>query len=242
VTQDIPISPSRDVQLQAALIDVGDAPLSPISAYSDSSVGTPPSGAEQSRWPGVEMRAALLGSRANDENGNRIGLGGYFAPHRSSLGHSFDSWAGTIDTRLYLPARLQLSGSFYRGQALGGLGGGAYKDFAYLAATNSIGYYFLPLDDVGGWAQLKEKINERVELNAAFGMDNVFAGELRRFAVPGSAMFSNLARNRTFTSNLIYSPSAYLLFSLEYRHLESSPVLSSPAGSNVFGLGAGYRF
>ena len=35
-------------------------------------------------------------------------------------------------------------------------------------------------------------------------------------------MAQNLARNRTFTGNVIYSPSAYLLFSLEYRRLESS--------------------
>ncbi len=37
-------------------------------------------------------------------------------------------------------------------------------------------------------------------------------------------MVQNLARNRTFTGNVIYSPSAYLLFSLEYRRLESFPV------------------
>ncbi len=36
-----------------------------------------------------------------------------------------------LDARLLLFARLQLTGSFYRGLALGGLGGGAYKDFAY---------------------------------------------------------------------------------------------------------------
>lgn len=55
-------------------------------------------------------------------------------------------------------------------------------------------------------------------------------------------MFQNFARNRTYTGNLIYSPSAYLLFSLEFRHLESSPVVGLPAGSNVIGLGAGYKF
>jgi hypothetical protein len=41
---------------------------------------------------------------------------------------------------------------------------------------------------------------------------------------------------------VIYSPSAYLLFSLEYRHLESSPVDGIPSSSNVIGLGAGYKF
>jgi hypothetical protein len=170
-------------------------------------------------------------------------VGGYFAPHlTSAIGRRFDSWAGTLDAKLLLPARLEFSGEFYRGEALGGLGGGGYKDFAYRIDTDTGGYYFRPLDDVGGWAQLKEKINERVELNAAFGLDNVFAQELRRYAVPGGTVYQNLARNRTYTANMIYRPSAYLLFSLEYRNLESSPIVGLPAGSNVIGIAAGYKF
>jgi hypothetical protein len=141
-----------------------------------------------------------------------------------------------------LPARLEFAGSFYRGQALGGLGGGAYKDFAYKPDSNSTGYYFRPLDDVGGWAQLKERLFERLEFNAAFGIDNAFANELRRYAVPGSTTYQNLSKNRTYTGNVIYSPSASLQFSLEYRHLESSPVVGLPAASNIIGLGAGYKF
>jgi len=244
VTQDIGFAGSRDVRLQAALIDVGDAPLSPVISASGNITGMPASTAEQSRWPGVEARVALLGSNLNhgDNDGSRVGVGGYFAPHHISLGYNFDAWTATLDGRLLLPAHLQLSGSFYRGLALGGLGGGAYKDFAYRADLDSGGFYFRALDDVGGWAQLKEKLSEQIELNAAFGLDDVFADELRPYAVPGGAMVQNLARNRTYTGNVIYSPRAYLLFSLEYRHLESSPVIGLPAGSNIIGLGAGYKF
>lgn len=244
ITQDLGSSNARGVRLQAALVDVGDAPLSPVTPASGAATATPPTSAEQSRWPGVEARVALLGPHSNeDQPYSHFGVGGYFAPHHSSLlGHGFDSWAGTLDTRLLLPNRLEFTGNFYRGQALGGLGGGAYKDFGYKLDTDSTGYYFQPLDDVGGWAQLKEKMSERIEFNAAFGIDNVFAGELRRFAVPNGTMYQNLARNRTYTGNVIYSPSAYLLFSLEYRHLESSPVQGLPASSNIIGLGAGYKF
>jgi hypothetical protein len=239
VTKNLEFPNSGNIRLQAALIDVGDAPLSPV-ASSAAATGIQPSAAEQSRWPGSEVRIALLGSKLDE--GSRLGFGGYFAPHLSTLGNRFDAWAGTLDTRLLLPARLVLTGNFYRGKALGGLGGGAYKDFAYRADPDSGGFYFRPLDDVGGWAQLKEKVNERVELNAAFGLDNVFAQELRSYAVPAGNMYQNLARNRTYTGNVIYSPSIYLLFSLEFRHLESSPVTGLSAGSNVIGLGAGYRF
>jgi hypothetical protein len=235
VTRDLAFARSRMVRLQGALIDVGDAPLSPAAA-----TGIAPTAAEQSRWPGAEARIALIGSKPE---GSHLGVGGYFAPHLSSLvGRRFDAWAGTLDAKLLLPARMEFSGSFYRGEALGGLGGGGYKDFAYRVDTDTGGYYFRPLDDVGGWAQLKEKISERLEVNAAFGLDNVFAREFRRYAVPGGTMYQNLARNRTYTGNVIYSPSAYLVFSLEYRNLGSSPIVGLPAGSNVIGIAAGYKF
>jgi hypothetical protein len=76
----------------------------------------------------------------------------------------------------------------------------------------------------------------------AFGLDYVFAGELRPFVVPTGTMSRNLARNRTFSGNVIYSPSAYLLFSLEYRRLDSSPIIGTPAASNIIDLGVGYKF
>lgn len=237
VTQRIGSAGAWSLELQAALIDAGDAPLSPVGAAGSA----PPNSAEQSSRPGVEAHIALLGSGRGDER-NHVGFGGYFAPHQSSLGRSYDSWAGTLDTRVMLPARLQMSGSFYRGLGLGGLGGGAYKDFAYRLNPNTGGYYFRTLDDVGGWAQLKEKYSERLEFNAAYGMDNVFSGQMRRYIVSGGTMYQNLTINRTFTGNVIYAPSAYLLFSLEYRRLESSPIAGLPAKSNVIGLGAGYKF
>ena len=244
LNQDFGPSDSRGIRLQAALIYVGDAPVSPTAPPSGILPAIPPSSAEESRWPGVEARFELRGPVANsNEDRDHFGIGGYFAPHYSTvLGHGFDSWAGTFDARLLLPARLEFTGSFYRGQALGGLGGGAYKDFAYKANSDSTGYYFRPLDDVGGWAQLKERLSERLELNAAFGIDNAFADELRRYWVSGSTTYQNLSRNRTYTGNVIYSPSAYLKFSLEYRHLESFPIFGLPARSNIIGLGAGYQF
>ena len=231
---------ARGVEFQAALIDAGDAPLTPQTGPSSLS-GVPPSSAEQSSRPGVEARIAAIGSLRGQDR-NDIGVGGYFAPHRSALGPRYDSWAATIDERVLLPARLQLTGNFYRGSALGGLGGGGYKDFAYQPDPDSTGYYFRALDDAGGWTQLKEKFSERLEFNGALGMDNLFAGELRPYFAPGASMAQKLARNRTYTGNVIYSPSAYLLFSFEYRRLESTPVSGAAAVSNIFGAAAGYKF
>ena len=243
VRQDLRLSSTRDLSLEAALIDVADAPLSPAALVAASPTPTITSSGEQSRWPGVEARVALLGAGASaSEERNHIGLSGFFAPHRNSLGSRYDAWAATLDARIFLPAHLQLTASAYRGLALGGLGGGGYKDFAYKESPISGQYYFLPLDDAGGWAELKEKFSERLELNAAFGADNAFANELRSYTTADAGFYQGLARNHTYTGNVIYSPSAYLLFSLEYRHIESAPVVGSPAGSNVIGLGAGYKF
>jgi hypothetical protein len=238
LTHDLPIG-SHSVRLQSALIDIGDAPWSVVTT-SAATGGTPATGAEQSRWPGAEARIALLGSKSDE--GSHLGVGGYFSPHLNPVGRRFDAWAGTLDARLALPWRLSFTGSFYRGAALGGLGAGGFKDFGFVADPGTGNYYFRPYDDAGGWAQLKEKLSQRLELNAAFGLDNVFASQLRPYAVPGGTSYQNLARNRTYTGNVIYSPSAYLLFSLEYRHLGSSPIIGSPVGSNVIGLAAGYRF
>jgi hypothetical protein len=242
VSQTLARRGTAGVELQAALIDVADAPLTPaVAPTSATPEPSAPTSAEQSSKPGVEARIAY-GGHDRDDCRAHIGLGGFFAPHLSSLGRSFDSWAGTLDARVPLVAHLEFSGDFYRGAALGGLGGGGYKDFAYAPNVTTGGYYFKPLDDVGGWAQLKATASERLQFNAAFGLDNVIAGELRHYYVEGGSATQNLARNRTYTGNVIYSPSAYLLFSLEYRHLESAPVEGLPNASNIIGVAAGYKF
>ncbi len=232
------------VEVQAGLIDVGDAPLTLVAASTSTPESQAPSSAEQSSKPGVEARIAFNGPDRDDGRAH-IGVGGFFAPHVSSLpnnfDYDFDSWAATLDARAQLKTHLEFSGNFYRGSALGGLGGGSYKDFVY--KSNPVGgYYFRPLDDVGGWAQIKEIASERLQFNEALGMDNAFAGELIHYYVEGGTTTQNLARNRTYVGNVIYSPSAYLLFSLEYRHLESAPIEGLPSVSNIIGLGAGYKF
>jgi len=227
-----------NLQVQAAYIDPQDAPVSAIAL---SQAIIQPTSAQQTSVPGVEARVALIGTGSDDDR-NHIGVGGYFARHHTSINRNYDSWVATLDVRRRLFAGLQLSGSFYRGLGLGGLGGGAFKDYVYKLNPNTGGYFFKALDDVGGWAQLKETVNERLQFNGAYGMDNVFSAQMRRYYISGGTMYQNLTINRTFTGNVIYTPSAYLLFSLEYRHLQSSPITDSSAQSNIIGMGAGFKF
>ncbi len=237
LTQDLPISRASRVRLQGALIDPSD-PLAFTTSIAAQTTLPPPSAAERSRWPGLESRVAFVhkGERADNE----FGVGGYVSPHRLPGGYRGDSWAATLDYRVSLPAHFEWSSSAYRGQGLGGLGGGAYKDYVFRFESGRLDVQFL--DDVGGWTQLKQRVTDRLEWNAAFGVDNAFSGQLRPYIPANASPYLALARNRTFTGNVIYSPSAYLLFSLEYRNLRSTPVSLPGSTTNVIGAAAGYRF
>lgn len=225
------------LRAETALIDAADPP--PLFSTTNSGSYTPPSTGELSRWPGIESRIAF--ETPDVESGARFGVGGFFAPHRTSNSFfRFDSWAGTADFRIPASRFMQFSGSAYWGSALGGLGAGAYKD--YVASNVNGEHYYRALDDRGGWVQWKQKTGERLEFNEAFGIDNVPAGQLRPYAIATPVSDYNLARNRTFTGNVIYSPSAYLLFSLEYRRIMSSFVTAPSAFSDVIGVAAGYKF
>ncbi len=240
IKQSFDLGASHRIQLQGALIDAGDAPIVPVASTAVAN-GMPPTTAEQSRWPGAEAHLSLVESSPR-EDGNHFGIGGYLSPHLTPTGQRFNAWAGTLDAHYRLPLHLAWTGSAYRGAALGGLGAGGYKDYVYETGKEPGEHYFRRLDDAGGWTQLKETLNERLEFNAAFGLDNVFAHQLRPYAVPDGTAYQNLARNRTYTANVIYSPSTYLMFSLEYRHMESAPVIGPLVKSNIIGIGAGYKF
>jgi F0F1-type ATP synthase membrane subunit b/b' len=241
-TQDFAFSSAQRFRIQAATIDV----MNPVQIYGGGAGSapaqlTPPSTAEMSRWPGAEGRLALLSG--TDDSGLQLGIGGLFAPHRSVGGTRFNSWAGTLDYRIPFGKRAEVSGSGYWGEALGGLGGGAFKDYVFGPDPLSpSGYSFVDLHAIGGWFQFKAHANQHLEFNAATGTDQVPAVELRPYAGNASAYYLNLARNLTYTGNVIYSPSAYLLFSLEYRHLQSAPVNDYSATGDIIGIAAGYRF
>ncbi len=232
VTQTVPVGSAHTLQISAALMDVPDPPVLTSSGTASASA------AEQSRRPGGELHLAL--GQTQKANGISLGIGGYISPHSLSATRRYNAWAATLDWRLPLPGGLSLTGNAYRGLALGGLGAGTYKDI--VLNQQSATPFSRPLDNVGGWTQLKKQAGERLEFNAALGMDQSSAKELTAFPLSNSLFFGNLARNRTATGNVIWSPSAYLLFSFEYHRI-SSYSLSLPAvNSNIFGLAAGYKF
>lgn len=237
ISRDLISTSSGALEIRGALIDVGDPPSLYTSSQTDTYVS--PGTAELSRWPGIEGHIGY--QSANEGNGIRFGVSGLVSPHNiPSLSRRFSSWAGAADFAFPISRYTRLSGNAYSGAGLGGLGGGAYKDYAWRSAYGET--YFRVLDDHGGWLQWKQRAGERLEFNEAFGIDNVPAHQLRPYASSTSASYRNLARNRTVSGNVIYSPNASLLFSIEYRRIASSYVTSPTWSSDVIGLGAGYKF
>jgi hypothetical protein len=95
---------------------------------------------------------------------------------------------------------------------------------------------------MGGWLQLKFRPTEKFEVNVAYGQDNPFAGELR--SNPASSVYygSLLSRNRSPFVNFIYRVRSDVLFSLEYRRLDTNVLDSHANVANQVGISLGYMF
>ena len=196
-----------------------------------------PNAAERSRQPGYETRvsyAVNMGDRPLE-----IGAGGFYSRQAYDRLHDVDAWAGTAYWKLGMSQHMELSGEVYRGRAIGGLGGGAFKDYV----SDSYSPALRGLDAEGGWAQLKFRLPASLEANLAFGQDSAFANELRFFGIPEpQSAYANLARNRTALGNVVFRPKTYLLFSAEYRRIQSWPVNGGANTAPALGLAAGYLF
>jgi hypothetical protein len=60
--------------------------------------------------------------------------------------------------------------------------------------------------------------------------------------MPGGNSLQQYARNNSFLGNFIYRPRTYLIFSPEYRHLETWPYDGPANVANIFTLSVGYQF
>jgi gas vesicle protein len=218
-------------QLEFGLID----PAAPRPSGSFAP-GLPRPG-EASRQPGYESRFQYaIGS--NDWP-IVIGAGAYYDRQRYSNSDHVDAWAGTLDWTIPAGRRIEISGEAYRGRGIGGLGGGAFKDY-YIEGTSGLIHGF---DAIGGWTQIKARLTGSLEANTAIGQDNGYAGELRNpNPVLSNDVYSTLTRNRTIFGNVIFRPRAYLVLSMEYRNIRSWQVTGPSNHANSFGLETGYSF
>jgi hypothetical protein len=172
---------------------------------------------EESRQPAYATRIAWTHNIYGQPL--RVGAAGYYSRQDYGFNRNVDGWAGMTDVELPLDRQFSLSGKFYRGKALGGLYGAIGQSILFNGDPTYADTEVHPLASIGGWAQLKYRPANKWEFNAAFGMDNPYASDLKYFAYPQFYGNQILERNQGSFVNMIYRPRSDLLFSAEYHHL-----------------------
>ncbi len=232
------IAASKDstVTLQGGILDnlTGDPPYYAYTWYR-----TPQAG-ESSRQPAYAGRIAY--SHSVFGHTFTLGAAGYYSREDYGYGRNINGYAAMLDWTLPLDRWFTLSGSFYRGQAIGGLGGGIGRSVLYNGPLVDPATSVIPLNTVGGWAQLKYRPAAKLEFNAAFGQDNPFASDVRYFSDAVSYGDPTLTRNQGMFANAIYRPRSDLLFSLEYRRLKTFSIYDYNSTAGQVNLGMGILF
>lgn len=212
------LSDAQNLTVQAGILDnlTGEFPSDPYFRW--------PGPGENSGQPAYAVRTAWTA----DFFGRPLTLGaaGYYSRQDWSFDHSTDGWAGMTDWEIPLAPKLSLSGEFYRGRGVGGIGGGISRSVVFLGNPNLASTAVRALDSRGGWSQLKFRASSKLEFNAGFGLDNPTAAEVRAADASEQYVGPLMVQNRSGLVNFVYRPRSNLLFSTEYRYLQSFQLYS----------------
>ena len=227
------LSEDSSLLIQAGILDslTGDYPTRGVDRL--------PTWGEESGQPAYASRLAWS-HRAFGQD-LTIGLGGYYARQNWGLNRTVDGWAGTTDVSLPLGKAFEFTGAFYRGRAVAGIGGGIGQSVLLSGSFDSSSTRFIGLDSMGGWAQLKFKLRPNFEINGAIGLDSPFAGELRLYNA-NSFYENTFSRNVSPMVNFIYQIRSDVLFSTEFRRMQTSILDSGSNSANHLNLSLGYIF
>ena len=229
----ISLSEASHLLVQAGILDslTGNVPT---AAYRYPSAG------EQSGQPAYAARIAWS-HRAFDKD-LTLGVGGYYGRQNWGFGRYVNGWMLTSQVSMPLGSYFELGGEFYRGNSVGGLGGGVGQSILLSGAISDPATTIHGLASMGGWVQLKFKPKANFEMNFAYGQDNPFASELRAFPATSYYYGYSISRNLSPVVNFIYRARSDILFSIEYRRLQTYPLDSSPILANQIGISLGYLF
>lgn len=228
------LSAGKNITVQAGLLDnlTGEPPYSPY--------GRIPQAGEQSGQPGYGGRVAWTGSLFGQPV--TVGTAGYYSRQNWGFERHVNGWAAMLDWEVPLARWAAVSGEFYRGQALGGLGGGIGRSVIFSGNPLDPTALIVGLNSVGGWSQLKIRASSKLEFNGAFGLDNAFADDIKTFPLGQSYLDPSLARNLASLVNFVYRPRSNLLFSTEYRRLRTARTDSDPYPAAQVNLMMGVLF
>jgi hypothetical protein len=216
------LSEGSSLSLQGGIMDPLTGELPADSYYRAAQAG------EKAGQPAYAARVAWAhGSRYGPLS---VGAGGYYARQNWGYGRIVDAWAGTADWSFPLSHRLSLTGEFYRGRAIGGLGAAEGRSVAFSGDLDDPQTVVQAPNSTGGWAQLKFMLSPKLEFNSAFGEDFSPTPGLQ-YSAPGEGYDGlPIGRNQSVFFNSIYHARSNLIFSIEYRRLrtaETQPGLST---------------
>jgi hypothetical protein len=198
---------------------------------------------ENSRQPAYSLRIS-----ANGKSENRplsIGVSGIYLPQRYSGGALVSGWGAVTDWRLPLLPHMELSGEFFAGKGLDVFGGVPYvlvqpSDFNYYNSVTAPALAGIRM--LGGWSQVKVKLNVRNEFNLAAGSGARSARGTSQTALLDPTLLFLSHRNDMWFTNYIFRPRSDLVFSTEYRRLRTYQVSGTPAIAGQVGLAVGFIF
>jgi hypothetical protein len=215
--------------------------LNPLTEEKPVFQGLVSTAGEAARVPAIAGRVAFEHA-TRSSHPLSIGFGGYRANQKYQGFSTVASWTVNSDLTVGVGTHLQLSGEFYAGQAVGGLGGGIWSSVVFPESTGPH-TAIQPLRSAGGWVQVKLIPARKFEINTAFGQDENYGQDLRVFPFSyTSAGFPAMQKNRTELTNLIYKPTSILLFAVEYRHLFTVPTQAPGQSADQLNVAAGVQF
>jgi hypothetical protein len=195
---------------------------------------------EMSGQPAYAFRTAW--SRPVNAKLLSFGVAGYYGRQNWTWARYVDAYAAMADWQVPLGPRFGLSGEFYRGRGIGGLGAAIGTSVVY-GGPPTLPYSPLRgLNTAGGWAQLKFQLTPKLEFNGAFSEDDAFTSDIRGFATDVNNFGLILGRNRGALGNVIFRPRSDLILSAELRRLLTFPVYSSSNKLNQVNLSVGILF
>jgi hypothetical protein len=235
VERRVDLADQQTLTLQAGILDNLDWETPSNPYYRSAQAG------ELSGQPAYAMRMAW--SRPVFNHPLTIAAAGYYGRQNwTEWNRNVDAWAGLTDWQIPILRRLTLSGEFYRGRAIGGLGGAIGQTIVFGGNPSYSTTGLRGLDSAGGWTQLKFQLTRKLELNGVYSEDDAFAGDVRGYATDANNFGPILGRNRGALGNLVYRPRSDLLLSAEFRRLHTYPIYDSASVTNQINLAMGVLF
>lgn len=225
---------NQTITLQGGILDNLDWE-NPANEYTRT-----PTAGESTGQPAYAMRTSW--SRPVFDHPLSFGAAGYYGRQDWSWNRYVDAWAGLADWQIPLMRRLNLSGEFYRGRGVGGLGAAVGQTVVFGGNPADFTTPLRGLNSAGGWTQLKFQLTSKLELNGVYAEDDAFTADIRGFATDANNFGQILGRNRGALGNIVYRPRSDLLLSAEFRRLHTFPIYDAASVTNQINLAMGVLF